>query len=192
MLSTLRSSARPAGALLRTSVQCSRSASNKVTSSTPSEGQDTPDLPLARVAFKKKSVWQAQTEQGPTAESVAVSGGPSPDKVAMPRTAHGVPTYQSRNYPELWSTNQNPRENAMRGPRFEQTIYELQPMPQSAMQLISEEPIRLVEDRIASCDGGGGSLGHPKIFINLDKPGPKACGYSGIRFERAVQEHHHH
>lgn len=24
---------------------------------------------------------------------------------------------------------------------------------------------------------GGGPLGHPKIFINLDKPGPKACGY---------------
>lgn len=47
------------------------------------------------------------------------------------------------------------RENAMRGPRFEQTVYELQPTPLSAMQMISEEPIRLVEERIASCDGGG-------------------------------------
>lgn len=43
----------------------------------------------------------------------------------------------------------------MRGPRFEQTIYELQPTPLSAMQMISEEPIRLVEERVASCDGGG-------------------------------------
>lgn len=42
----------------------------------------------------------------------------------------------------------------MRGPRFEQTNMELQPTPLSAMQLISEEPIRLVEQRIASCDGG--------------------------------------
>jgi hypothetical protein len=24
---------------------------------------------------------------------------------------------------------------------------------------------------------GGGSLGHPKIYINLDKPGPHACTY---------------
>ena len=24
---------------------------------------------------------------------------------------------------------------------------------------------------------GGGPLGHPVVFINLDKPGPKACGY---------------
>lgn len=58
---------------------------------------------------------------------------------------------------------------------------------------------------------GGGALGHPKVFINLDKPGPKACNYwfvyfllsrfvdiilidliysySGIRFE---QDHDHH
>lgn len=45
-------------------------------------GQDAPDMPLARVSFKKKSAWQVNTEQGPTAESVAVSGGPSPDRVA--------------------------------------------------------------------------------------------------------------
>lgn len=42
----------------------------------------------------------------------------------------------------------------MRGPRFEQTNMDLQPQPVSAAQLISEEPIRLVEKRIASCDGG--------------------------------------
>lgn len=89
---------------------------------------------------------------------------------------------------------------------------DFQPTPVSAMELILDEPIRLVEQRIASCDGGesllqerlamlytvsrilttsihslvilasstgGGSLGHPKVFINLDKPGPKACGYVG-------------
>ena len=86
------------------------------------------------------------------------------------------------------------RSNAMRGPRFEQTNMDFQPQPLSAMALIAEEPIRLMEKRIAECDGGawawnekqatsdvslartgGGSLGHPKVFINLDKPGPKAC-----------------
>nr|XP_019013418.1 uncharacterized protein I206_01484 [Kwoniella pini CBS 10737]OCF52199.1 hypothetical protein I206_01484 [Kwoniella pini CBS 10737] len=25
--------------------------------------------------------------------------------------------------------------------------------------------------------GGMGALGHPKVYINLDKPGPKVCGY---------------
>lgn len=24
-----------------------------------------------------------------------------------------------------------------------------------------------VEDRVVSCDGGGGALGHPKVYINL-------------------------
>lgn len=85
----------------------------------------------------------------------------------------------------------------MRGPRFEQTNMDLQPQPLSAMAMIAEEPIRLVETRIASCNGGksgcgpllasdckltfcsftgGGSLGHPVVYINVDKPGPKACG----------------
>lgn len=46
------------------------------------------------------------------------------------------------------------RMNAMRGPRFEQTNMEFQPMPRSAIELIAQEPIRLVNTRIASCDGG--------------------------------------
>lgn len=37
--------------------------------------------------------------------------------------------------------------------------------------MIAEEPIRLVHGNRASCDGGGGPLGHPKVFIPLDKPG---------------------
>jgi NADH dehydrogenase (ubiquinone) Fe-S protein 6 len=64
----------------------------------------------------------------------------------------------------------------MRGPRFEQTSQTFQPQPLPAIELIAREPIRLVNTRIASCDGGKGPLGHPKVYINLDKPGPKACG----------------
>ncbi|KAI0756970.1 hypothetical protein C8Q80DRAFT_1131409 [Daedaleopsis nitida] len=80
-------------------------------------------------------------------------------------------------------TSQQPRPQAHSGPRFEQTIMELQPNPLSAMEMINKEPIRVVLGRKAVCDGGGGPLGHPKIFINLDKPGPRACG--GLRFEQA-------
>lgn len=66
---------------------------------------------------------------------------------------------------------------------------ELQPNPLSAMELVANEPIRLVHGRKAVCDGGGGPLGHPKIFINLDQPGPRPCGYCGLRFEQAPHDH---
>ena len=95
---------------------------------------------------------------------------------------------QSPNYPTAWSENQQLRPTQHSGPRFEQAVMELQPNPLSAMEMINQEPIRLVQGRKAVCDGGGGPLGHPKVYINLDKPGPKGCGYCGIRFE---QEHHH-
>jgi len=97
---------------------------------------------------------------------------------------------QAPNYPTTWSTSQRPRPGPGSGPRFEQIAVEFQPNPLSAMELIAGEPIRLVQGRKASCDGGGGPLGHPKIYINLDQPGPRACGYCGIRFEQ--DPHHHH
>ncbi|XP_065571500.1 NADH dehydrogenase [ubiquinone] iron-sulfur protein 6, mitochondrial-like [Artemia franciscana] len=59
-----------------------------------------------------------------------------------------------------------------------------------AINLIAEVPPKIVKERIVSCNGGGGALGHPKVFINLDKPGPKACGYCGLRFVK--EEDHHH
>lgn len=97
--------------------------------------------------------------------------------IAMPHTPPDVPDTQSPNYPKTWSADQNPRDLAMRGPRFEQMTPELQPQPLSAMEMISREPIRLTEKRIIECDGGDGPLGHPRVFINLDKPGPKGCPY---------------
>ncbi|KAF8642283.1 hypothetical protein AX16_009554 [Volvariella volvacea WC 439] len=96
---------------------------------------------------------------------------------------------QAPNHLATWSTSQRPRPTPSSGPRFEQTIMELQPQPLSAMELIANEPIRFVEGRKAVCDGGGGPLGHPKIYINLDKPGPRPCGYCGLRYEQAP--HHH-
>ncbi|KAI6133057.1 ubiquinone oxidoreductase 20 kd subunit [Pisolithus croceorrhizus] len=101
---------------------------------------------------------------------------------------------QAPNYPTPWSTNQRPRPAARSGPRFEQTAMELQPNPLSALELIANEPVRIVQGRRAVCDGGGGPLGHPKIFINLDKPGPHACGYccSGLRFEQTIHHGYGH
>lgn len=43
---------------------------------------------------------------------------------------------------------------ARSGPRFEQTFMELQPNPLSAMELVANEPIKVVHGRKAVCDGG--------------------------------------
>lgn len=61
---------------------------------------------------------------------------------------------QAPNYPDTWSASQKSRADAFTGPRFEQTVLDLQPKPLSAMQLVSEDPIRIVHGRKAVCDGG--------------------------------------
>jgi NADH dehydrogenase (ubiquinone) Fe-S protein 6 len=65
-----------------------------------------------------------------------------------------VTVHQAPNYPTTWSTSQRPRPGLHSGPRFEQTDMSLQPNPLSAMELIAQEPIRLVQGRKAVCDGG--------------------------------------
>ncbi|EAU93104.2 NADH:ubiquinone oxidoreductase kDa subunit [Coprinopsis cinerea okayama7 len=127
------------------------------------------------------------------AASSASSTKPESTKTSVPEKkteSSPLSAWQAPNFPSTWSTSQKPRPQAGSSPRFEQTNMDLQPQPLSAMELIAQEPIRLVQGRSAVCDGGGGPLGHPKIYINLDQPGPRACGYCGIRFEQ--DPHHHH
>lgn len=76
----------------------------------------------------------------------------------------------------------------MTGPRFEQVDLAAQPAPLAAIELINAVPVKQVDVRIVSCDGGGGALGHPKVYLNLDSNQPKACGYCGLRFQLS---HHH-
>jgi NADH dehydrogenase (ubiquinone) Fe-S protein 6 len=107
---------------------------------------------------------------------------------------------QAPNRATKWSPSQQPREKAMSGPRFEQTIMEFQvsghshhfygrlglisrkPQPYAAIELIHKQPVRWTHSRVVSCDGGGGPLGHPKIFINVDKPQVNCCTYCGLPF----------
>ncbi|XP_013781223.1 NADH dehydrogenase [ubiquinone] iron-sulfur protein 6, mitochondrial-like isoform X1 [Limulus polyphemus] len=51
-----------------------------------------------------------------------------------------------------------------------------------AIDLIQEIPPKPADARVTWCDGGGGPLGHPKVYINLDQPGNHSCGYCGLRF----------
>lgn len=60
-----------------------------------------------------------------------------------------------------------------------------------ARDLIAEIPPTAVKGRKVVCDGGGGPLGHPKVFINLDQPGNHTCGYCGLRFYQEHSDHHH-
>ncbi|PGH21342.1 hypothetical protein AJ80_03393 [Polytolypa hystricis UAMH7299] len=89
---------------------------------------------------------------------------------------------QAPNRQHTWAVSQQTREKAMTGPRFEQTIMEYQPRPYAAIELIHKQPVRWTKTRIVSCDGGGGPLGHPKVFINTDKPEITPCGYCGLPF----------
>ena len=41
-----------------------------------------------------------------------------------------------------------------------------------------------VETDEVACDGGGGSAGHPKVFLNLGADGRIDCPYCGHRFSR--------
>lgn len=89
---------------------------------------------------------------------------------------------QAPNRATTWARSQQPREKAMTGPRFEQTIMELQPQPYAAIELIHKQPVRWLKKRVVECDGGGGPLGHPRIFINVDKPQICHCTYCGLPF----------
>ncbi|KAJ5104336.1 Zinc finger CHCC-type [Penicillium alfredii] len=104
-----------------------------------------------------------------------------------PEVAERIRSLQAPNRANTWAASQQPREQAMTGPRFEQTIMEVQPRPMAAIELIHKQPVRWTKSKVVSCDGGGGPLGHPKIFINTDKPEIATCGYCGLPF---AHEHH--
>ncbi|GAB6030442.1 NADH dehydrogenase Fe-S protein subunit 6 ndufs6 [Chamberlinius hualienensis] len=59
-----------------------------------------------------------------------------------------------------------------------------------AINLVNEIPPKAVKGNSVCCNGGGGPLGHPKVYINLDKAGNHACGYCGLRFYQDAEHHH--
>lgn len=75
-----------------------------------------------------------------------------PAEVVPPATTPIVG--QAPNRAVKWSTNQQSRPQLASIPRFEQIDMALQPQPASAMEMIANEPVRLVHGRRAVCDGG--------------------------------------
>ncbi|XP_065138549.1 NADH dehydrogenase [ubiquinone] iron-sulfur protein 6, mitochondrial [Paramisgurnus dabryanus] len=104
---------------------------------------------------------------------------------AAPSQQYTVPV---SNYGEkITHTGQVYDENDVRRARFVGRPKEVN--ENFAINLVAEEPVTDVESRVVSCDGGGGALGHPRVYINLDKETKVGtCGYCGLQFQ---QKHHH-
>ncbi|TQS32050.1 hypothetical protein Golomagni_07645, partial [Golovinomyces magnicellulatus] len=115
---------------------------------------------------------------------------PAAKKETAPVTPESNNLPQAPNRTDVWSRSQKPRSQAMTGPRFEQTDFNLQPQSLSAMEMIHKEPVRWTHDRIVECNGGGGAKGHPKIFINTDKPEIAVCGYCGLPYANEHNRKH--
>ena len=92
-------------------------------------------------------------------------------------------TKQSPNYPQPWSTNQQSRAVAYQDARFEQTNLEFQPQPLSAMELIAQEPVRMVNGRIAVCDGGKSN--DPACSL-VTLPGVSLCWFLKIFWDTSI------
>lgn len=46
----------------------------------------------------------------------------------------------------------------------------------------ANEEIEMTTDHKVSCNGGGGALGHPKVFLEMGADGEVTCGYCDKRF----------
>jgi len=44
----------------------------------------------------------------------------------------------------------------------------------------------VVEGTVAACNGGGGALGHPLVYLNLGDEGEAVCPYCSRRFVLAA------
>ena len=39
-----------------------------------------------------------------------------------------------------------------------------------------------VETTVVGCDGGGGALGHPLVYLNMERRGAVDCPYCGRKY----------
>ena len=53
------------------------------------------------------------------------------------------------------------------------------------MGSISVKPSKQIQNQeVAVCDGGGGVLGHPKVYLPFGNKSEVICYYCGRRFEK--------
>lgn len=69
----------------------------------------------------------------------------------------------------------------------------IRPVPhfsEIAMSVLAPEIVETEETRVA-CDGGGGALGHPKVFLEMGDEGFVECPYCDKRFVLKAGAVHH-
>ena len=69
----------------------------------------------------------------------------------------------------------------------------MNPHRSDAEALIAQVPVIKVKGNVATCNGGGGALGHPIEYITLntvDPTIPTDCKYCGLRFVRDPDFNH--
>jgi uncharacterized Zn-finger protein len=49
-----------------------------------------------------------------------------------------------------------------------------------------------VQDRSVKCDGGGGALGHPAVYLNMGEKSEIDCPYCGRKFVLSQEAMHAH
>ncbi|KAF7639221.1 zf-CHCC domain-containing protein [Meloidogyne graminicola] len=110
----------------------------------------------------------------PSKQVVAVMRKPSPSEIVTDKSSSTTQFDQITHTGQAWDG----------------ADYRLARFEYSAKQVNSNVAAHLVADHlpipsersVVFCDGGHTHGGHPKVFINLDKPGTHACGYCGARF----------
>jgi len=125
----------------------------------------------------------------------ASAGSPAPSKSPTSKSLPSTTTEPSKElvFDQVTHTGQAWEETDYRMSRFD--ISAKQVNPNIAMHLVAEDAPTPTHDRVVFCDGGHPALGHPRVYINLDKPGNHICQYCGHRFVNthvtlAEQAHH--
>lgn len=62
------------------------------------------------------------------------------------------------------------------------------PLPVPMPQLKTPEVIKVAGDK-AACNGGGGALGHPRVFLELGEAGQATCPYCDRLFVLDGERH---
>jgi uncharacterized Zn-finger protein len=60
--------------------------------------------------------------------------------------------------------------------------------------ITDDEETFIVTSRVVGCDGGGGALGHPLVYLHIERNGDVVCPYCSRRFvlaEGAQPAHGH-
>uniref|UniRef100_A0A8C2N161 Zinc finger CHCC-type domain-containing protein n=1 Tax=Cricetulus griseus TaxID=10029 RepID=A0A8C2N161_CRIGR len=96
--------------------------------------------------------------------------------LALPRVARAFGVRVSPSGEKITHTGQIYDEKDYRRIRFVDRQKEVN--ENFAIDLIAEQPV-------IACDGGGGALGHLKVYINLDKKTKTGtCSYCGLQFKQ--------